>query len=195
MATLESIVYWMVQYAEKYFVKILAYCLMTNHVHFIVVPSDHNGLAQLFKTVHMRYSHYKNRSKSKVGHLWQGRFYSNILDEVCLLRAMRYVERNPARAGMVKNPWEYIWAGTREHVGLEKDPIIKTHDFHKILRLLEKGSWKNYIEEDDPQMAETFKNKILKCSVIGTEDFISNLEQKTGYCLKDKKLRRPFVKK
>jgi len=186
--------YWMVEYAEKYCVKILAYCLMNNHVHFIVIPSNSHGLAQLFKIVHMRYSQYKNEARSKTGHLWQGRFYSNILDETCLLRAMRYVERNPFRAGMVEKPWEYIWASTREHVGLEKEPIIKTSEFHKILCLLQKKSWKDYIEQDDPQITEDFRKKILRCSIIGTEDFITNLEQKTGYCLKDKKMGRPHKK-
>jgi len=186
--------YWMVEYAKEYDVKILGFCLMDNHVHFIVIPSGPHSLANLFKIVHTRYSLYKNKSQSKTGHLWQGRFYSNVLDEAYLLRAIRYVERNPLRAGMVDKPWEYIWASTREHVGLERQPIIKTVDFHKILSVLEGRNWKKYIENDDEEMTENFRKNISKCSAIGTEGFIADLEQKTGYCLKNKKMGRPWNK-
>jgi putative transposase len=183
--------YWMAEYAQKYNVKIIAYCLMNNHVHFIVIPSNDDDLAKLFKVVHARYSYYKNQSQTRIGHLWQGRFYSNVLDDVYLLKAVRYVERNPCRAGLVKNPWEYIWSSSREHVGLGKDQIINVFDFSKILNPIDAKSWKKYIEIDDPQMTENFRKKVFKCSVIGTEDFITSLEQKTGRCLKKKKMGRP----
>ena len=123
--------YWMVEYAEKYNVKILSY-VMSNHVHFIVILSNPCDLAQLFKIVHMRYSYYKNSAQSMTGHLWQGRFYSNVLDVAYLLRAMRYVERNPSRAGMVNKPWEYIWSSTREMLDWKKNRSLKLLAFKKF---------------------------------------------------------------
>ncbi len=183
--------YWMLEYSQKYDVRILAYCLMDNHVHFIVIPTTSFGLAQLFKIVHMQYSLYKNRTQSKTGHLWQGRFYSNVLDETHLLRAIRYVERNPLRAGMVNDLSKYIWSSAREHLGLEKKPIIKTADFDTILHLAYEKNWKDYLEKDDPQMTKNFRRSVLKCAPIGTENFIADLEQEVGYSLKDKKRGRP----
>ena len=67
--------YWIKEYASEYQVKILAYCLMTNHVHFILIPKTEDGLARLFNTVHMRYAQYINIRRKACGHLWQGRFY------------------------------------------------------------------------------------------------------------------------
>ncbi len=99
---------------------------MGNHVHFIVTPAKKNGLAELFKTVHVRYSQYKNLEKRKTGHLWQGRFYSCVLGQTHLLRAVRYVEMNPVRAKIVKNPWDYLWSSTQQHLKMEYSPIIKT---------------------------------------------------------------------
>ncbi|WP_068349087.1 transposase [Kosmotoga arenicorallina] len=64
------------EYSTKYGLKIYAYCLMTNHVHFIAVPEKEDSLAMTFKYAHMRYSQYFNRKHHRTGHLWQGRFYS-----------------------------------------------------------------------------------------------------------------------
>lgn len=110
--------HWMSKYAELYGLDILAFCLMTNHVHFIVVPQQEDSLARAFSTVHMRYAQYMNKKREVRGHLWQGRFYSCILDEAHLYCAIRYVERNPVRAKMVRDPWDYFWSSAQWHVGI-----------------------------------------------------------------------------
>ena len=52
---------WINEYSKVNKLDILAYCLMSNHVHFIVIPKTKKDLASVFKTVHMRYSHYLNQ--------------------------------------------------------------------------------------------------------------------------------------
>ena len=86
---------------------------MTNHAHFIAVPEKADSLARCFSDVHVRYTRMINKRQEWKGHLWQARFGSNVLDENYLLAAVRYVERNPVRAGMVKNAWEYPWSSGR----------------------------------------------------------------------------------
>jgi len=49
------------EYAGKYDLTILAFCLMENHIHFIVVPHTVDSLAKAFNTIHIRYSQYLNR--------------------------------------------------------------------------------------------------------------------------------------
>ena len=61
--------------------RVLAYCLMTNHVHVVVVPGRLDSLAVLFRRVHGRYSQYLNTRLHRTGHLWQARFYSCPLSE------------------------------------------------------------------------------------------------------------------
>ena len=68
---------------------------MSNHVHFVCVPRREDALARTFNVLHMRYSQYFNRKKGLKGHLWQGQFYSCILDERHVYAAVRYVENNP----------------------------------------------------------------------------------------------------
>ena len=112
---------WINEYTKEHNVDILGYCLMSNHVHFIAIPKRENSLAKLFNTVHMRYSQYFNRERGLKGHLWQGRFYSCILDDVHLYRAIRYVENNPIRAKIVKEAWRYKWSSAADHVGKKGD--------------------------------------------------------------------------
>lgn len=90
------------QYSELHWLSVLGYCLMSNHVHLIVVPCSAEAMAQTLKQTHGRYASYWNARNSSSGHVWQGRFYSCPLDESHLWKALRYVELNPVRAGMVK---------------------------------------------------------------------------------------------
>jgi len=112
---------WLEKYCKKYSLKIWAYCLMSNHVHLIGVPMNENSLAKSLNAINMRYAQYLNQKRMVKGHLWQGRFYSCILDERHLYAAVRYIENNPVRAGIVKRPWEYKWSSARIHVGEDKN--------------------------------------------------------------------------
>jgi len=116
------------EYSEKYGMKIYAYCLMSNHVHFIAAPVKEDSLAMTFKYSNMRYSSYFNKKNRRSGHLWQGRFYSCPLQFEHALEALRYVERNPVRARMVELPWEYEWSSAREHVGFNGEIDTSTKD-------------------------------------------------------------------
>lgn len=66
---------WLMFYCDKYDVAVLAYCLMTNHVHLVLTPSSDDGLQKVLKPLHMRYSQHINKIKGWKGHLWQGRFF------------------------------------------------------------------------------------------------------------------------
>ena len=92
-------------------VLVLAYCLMPNHIHLIAVPFDEDSLAVLLRRVHGRFAQYFNARRARCGHLWQNRFYSCPTGPAHLWPALRYVESNPVRAGLVKSQadWPYVW--------------------------------------------------------------------------------------
>lgn len=85
-------------------IRILGYCLMSNHVHLIVQPHIgrllSNGLGVIFR----RHAVHMNLRRRTSGHLWQQRFYSGALDDAALWCALRYVELNPLHAGVVDRP-------------------------------------------------------------------------------------------
>jgi putative transposase len=104
-------------------VRVLAWCLMTNHIHFVAVPERSDSLAVLLRRVHGRYAQMVNARRLRTGHLWQNRFYSCPLAPSHLWRALVYVERNPVRAGLAERPEQYRWSSAAAHLGLAKDGI------------------------------------------------------------------------
>ena len=89
------------QHAEEAGLKFLAWCLMSNHVHLIVVPREAGSLATGIGNAHKAYTRAKNFSSGARGYLFQGRFGSCVLDEPHLMAAARYTELNPVAAGIV----------------------------------------------------------------------------------------------
>ena len=105
---------------EKAHIQVQAYCLMTNHVHLIVVPSEEFGLRPIGEA-HRRYTRYINMKKDWRGYLWQGRFGSYPMDDRYLYEAVRYVELNPVRAGLFPHPCDYRWSSARQRIGATGD--------------------------------------------------------------------------
>src|SRR6185437_4789821 len=87
------------QAVQLYPLSLIGYCLMSNHVHLIVIPHEADALALAFKRAHGQYASYWNASHASSGHAWQGRFYSCPLDPVHLWEALRYAELNPRGVG------------------------------------------------------------------------------------------------
>jgi putative transposase len=79
----------------------LAWCLMDNHVHLILVPLSEDGLRATLGEAHRRYSRRINFREGWRGYLFQGRFASYPMDDAHLMVAVRYVENNPVAAKMV----------------------------------------------------------------------------------------------
>ena len=179
---------WLKDYTKKYSLKIWAYCLMSNHVHFVCVPEQEDSLSRTFNTLHMRYSQYFNQKKKLKGHLWQGRFYSCILDEKHLYAAVRYVENNPVRAGIVRTPQRYTWSSTRSHVNGEKDSVLSQDCY------LEKEieDWLEYLREKED---EQITRNIRKCSMTGRpcgdDRFMKKIERLFGRRLRALPRGRP----
>ena len=126
-------------------VDVLAFCLMPNHVHFILVPHEADSLARAIHRMHTAYALYSNQAWQNTGHLWQGRFYSCALDAMHLYNAVRYVELNPVRAGIVRRAATYRWSSARAHLLGKETPIALGSD--DILSGCV-GDWSDYLRED-----------------------------------------------
>ena len=173
---------WINDYSKKYKLSLFAYCLMDNHVHFIVIPRKEDSLAKVFSISHMRYSQYYNKKKRASGHLWQGRFYSCVLDEPYLIAALRYVERNPVRAGIVRKPWRWRWSSAGVHVG-QRNGIIYVED---ITNLIDTSIelWKEYLDSDENEEdIENIRKHTLLGRPLGTTAFIGKLGKRVGRVL------------
>lgn len=102
---------------ERFDATAFAYCLMSNHYHF-VVQTHRPNLSRLMRQINGVYTQYYNHRHAKVGHLFQGRFKSILVDaEAYFLEVCRYVDLNPVRAKMVKRPENWPWSSYRAHTG------------------------------------------------------------------------------
>ena len=107
-------------------VAVWAYCLMPNHVHLILVPSDADGLRAALGEAHRRYTRHVNIREGWRGYLWQGRFASFPMDEPHLLACARYVELNPVRARLARRARDWRWSSAKAHLAGRDDGLVET---------------------------------------------------------------------
>ena len=97
-------------------VRCLAWCLMDNHVHLVLVPETADGLRAALAEAHRRYTRHVNFREGWRGYLFQGRFASYPMDDAHLMTAVRYVELNPVAARIVDRAEDWRWSSARSHV-------------------------------------------------------------------------------
>ena len=174
----------MSEWCAKYKVQVWAYCLMPNHVHLVAVPETKESLNLAIGEAHRRYTRRVNFREGWRGHLWQGRFSSFILDQNHLLACARYVELNPVRAGMVKNPQSWRWSSADAHAQGKDDILVRT----KPLLAMIKSPWKKFLSVgiQESQM-DLFRKHERTGRPIGDDAFIDRLERLLDRPLKPKK--------
>jgi len=178
-------------YSSRHAVEVLAYCLMTNHVHLVLVPGTPHALHRALKPLHMLHAQRINRARDWQGHLWQGRFFSSALDEAYAWAAIRYVERNPVRARMVERAEDYPWSSAAAHCGTHLDPVL-TADPAWQRRIDTISNWSAWLAREDEQdcLANLRQNadRGLPC---GTREFVERLERDSARALQARPRGRP----
>ena len=114
--------------------KIHSYVLMTNHTHLLVTPAHENIISRMQQAIGRYYVQYFNHHYCRTGTLWEGRYKATLVDEKNYLFAcMRYIEMNPVRARMVKNPTEYRWSSYHFNALGKTDLLITPHEEYLLL--------------------------------------------------------------
>ena len=170
--------------------EVWAWCLMTNHVHLVVVPSASEVLGRAMRRLNTRYTSAVNRRTGLCGHLWQGRFYSTPLEAAHVVTAIRYVERNPVRAGLVTEAWEYPWSSAAGHCGLRRDPLLSG----ERPLVAEVGDWRSFLMDEDDSAMAFLRERTRTGRPCGSADYVGELEKRLGRQLVSGK-RGPKVRK
>ena len=156
---------------------ILSYCLMSNHLHFMAVPQSEDSLGKVFKYTHMKYSQYYHNKMKVSGHLFQGRFFSCVLDERHMIACAHYIERNPVRANLVKKPYLWPYSYAKIHCGINQyDPLGGVNQLFDYIEK-EPKEWKEFIEiPDNPDEMKGIREKTRTGRLLGSNDFVERLE-------------------
>lgn len=164
-------------------VEVWAYCMMPNHVHLVVVPPSQEAFVQAIGEAHRRYSRMVNFREGWRGHLWQGRFASCVMDEEHLLAAVRYVELNPVRSGLVRRPEDWAWSSTRAHLAGADDKLVTVAPMLTMV-----PDWTAYLGVDPPdEEAERIRYGERTGRPLGGERFVDMLEKRLNRVLRPQK--------
>lgn len=160
-------------------VSILGWCLMTNHVHVVAVPARKESLSVLFRRVHGRYAQYYNARWGRTGHLWQNRFFGCELGPGHLWAALAYVERNPARAGMVEEATEYAWSSAAAHVtGEDRFGVLDMEWWRR--ECVGRPEWSEVLKQDDEEAAAALRRCTYAGRPFGEQDFVNSVGEQFG---------------
>ena len=161
----------------KHGVEVITWCLMTNHVHFIVIPDMEDSLSRSFGEAHKAYTRMHNFRQGVRGYLFQGKFGSYVMDEAHLLSAVRYVLRNPVKAGLTSKPEKWRWSSAKYHYGFRKsDPLVRSDDLMGLV-----SNWRGFMREtlSDTQQA-AIDLSLSTGRPLGNDDFMSKAEAASG---------------
>jgi putative transposase len=119
---------------KKNKLRIHSYVLMTNHAHILASPEVETSISKTLQSVGRRYVQYFNYTYKRTGTLWEGRYKATVIDsDQYLLTCMRYIELNPVRAEMVKQPNEYPWSSYAANAEGNNNKLIKSHEIFRQL--------------------------------------------------------------
>lgn len=178
-------------YSERHDLAVLAYCLMTNHVHLIVVPASRSSLERALRPLHMRHAQRINLRRGWSGHLWQGRYFAAALDERYLWAAIRYVERNPVAAKQVARSEDYPWSSAAAHCGLRFDPVLCRLPYWSQ-RFRGIGDWSAWLSRpEDPEERSVLRRNTSKGLPCGSPQFVERLGKAIGRPLECRPRGRP----
>ena len=153
--------------------KILAYCLMKNHVH-ILLKEDGEKLPLIMKRLAGKYVYWYNAKYSRIGSLFQDRYKSEpVEDDTYFMTVLRYIHQNPVKAKVVKTISEYPYSSYNEYLS---KAVIADTDF--VLDMLDKDEFiefHNYMPEDQCLDITTSRKKITDEEATRIYDDLSKL--------------------
>ena len=131
---------------------VLGYCLMTNHVH-LLVRENTDTISRVMSRIGTSYAWWYNRKYGRSGHVFQGRYGSECVEnDDYLLSVIRYIHNNPVKAAIVRNPEEYRWSSIHAYYGTNEYPC----------GLCEPGFVLAIIDQDRERARQSFREFMKK---------------------------------
>ncbi len=151
-----------------------AFVLMPNHVHLVMENAAGASLSAVMHQVSTCYTRYFNAKRGRVGHLYQGRFYSNVVtQDSYLLEVTRYVHLNPWRAGLVQHPRGYLWSSYKMYLGLERSSLVRNLvDSSRVLQMLDgvpdnrAKRYADFVERLAPSSHDTWVRALRRLKLV-----------------------------
>lgn len=169
------------RYKERYGFRLYHWVLMSNHIHLLMEAKEQSGLSKIMQGINLAYTLWFNRKNKKVGHLWQDRFKSAVIEkDNYLLGCGRYIERNPLRAGLVKDLKGYPWSSYRVYAYGRQDGITDRHEIYEALGkepIRRQRAYREFVHSNRDKEEQEIREKMGR-GVIGVEGFRAEIEKR-----------------
>ena len=177
------------RYSDQWDFEIWAYCLMINHVHILAVPRREESLAKGIGSTNLVYTQYINHRYNRTGRLWQNRFFSSVIErEPYLWAVVRYMERNPVRARIVKKAEDYPWSSARAHVLKVRDVVLSDE---KWLEEDQLNVYRDFLRKEDEKLDGFIRKATSTGRPLGQEEFTKNIGEMIGRDISSREVGRP----
>ncbi len=166
------------EYSGSFSAKIYHWALMPNHYHLLLEINVPEDLSAMMAGLNHAYTHYYHATYNTAGFLWQGRFKSQPVEkERYIVACGRYIERNPARAGIVLKAFEYPYSSARFYCKGKPDEITTEDPFFcefgtdcirrqiaysEFLRKFDSGEEKCFENLERPLGSQEFIHKLVR---------------------------------
>jgi putative transposase len=163
-------------------IRIAAYCLMTNHYH-LLIQTPKGNLDRCMRHINGIYTQRYNRKHHMDGQLFRGRYKAILVDaDNYLLEIVRYIHRNPVRAGIVKHPRDYRWSSHRGYIyesaawkWVYKDFVLEMLD-HNPARQIK--AFTDFMKQEESEEIQEFYAKKHTPSLLGGDKFIEKIKNR-----------------
>ncbi len=163
----------------RYGAIIHVWCLMDNHYHlFLETPTG--NLSQIMRHINGAYTTYFNVKWKRTGHLFQGRYKAILVEaDQYATELSRYIHLNPARAGIVDTPEEYLWSSYRSYVGKSTPPAwLKTEFILGYFGGKTAAAKNEYSEFVKARLKSEYESPLLATvasTLLGSPDFVRDV--------------------
>ena len=176
---------FLLEAAVKHSLSIHGWVFMTNHVHLLVTPEDDHSVSRSMQSLGRRYVRYFNHKYQRTGTLFEGRFKSCIIQESAyFLACLRYIELNPVRAGIVKDPADYVWSSYRANGLGHSIQLWSPHRQYMALGSSNIERQKRYRalfeSHVDEKLLADIRQSVNQGLALGSEKFRREIEQLGG---------------
>ncbi len=172
------------EYLEHHGMAVYAYCLMPNHLHILLEQAADQPLSRYMQRLQSAYTGYFNRKHKKVGHLFQGRYKSILVDrDAYLLELIRYIHLNPFRAKLEKKVGVYPWTGHAQYLGTHKGDNVRV-EAEKVLPMFGKQvqearkAYFQFVQEGIHQGHREDLYDLRAGHLLGGEDFETQVHER-----------------
>ena len=168
--------------AVRYGVKVHAYCLMTNHIDFLVTPETESAISNLMDVISNRYKQHISSNRDRAENYCDSHHQLSLVQsDTYLLKCMLYIDLNPVREAMVDKPERYSWSSYAVNTGDEQSWLTPHVEYLRLGSTPTERQY-SYRELFKHQLSDVDLNLIRNathyCQPIGSERFKRFIEEK-----------------